>query len=229
MQIMKMAPHISNTAFFKDSEDIYNQIISCNFNLFNKSFKKFLNKYNNDLNKEIFSSFLIDCSWCIAEMGEINALKIVFNEMGDDEKRRSLPYILQISVRRSEDEMFFDVIDLYGIDAFKNKDLAQSVFYEISTKGTVAMAKKIIKYVNPKYQQSVYIRNACVANNYKVVDYLLPFSNINAALKYMKERKTLNENNWGYLQNILNTINSKNELKDELKSSEKKAGKIKKI
>ena len=91
------------------------------------------------------------------------------------------------------------------------------------------MAQKIIQYVHPIDQPSVYIRNACINENYKLVDYLLPFSNINAALKYMKERKTLNENNWGYLQNILNTINSKNELKDKLKSSEKKAGKIKKI
>ena len=129
--------------------------------------------------------------------------------------------VLPLSVSQSSkpSDMFFKVLKCIPQEHLKSSLVVQTTFYEIARFGSVVQAQAILKHVRVKQSQSDYLREACLYQNYPLIDFLLPLSNVESALKYLYARKNKNKMQLEPLERFVEAKRLKKQIGKEVASA----------
>jgi len=131
-------------------------------------------------------------------------------------------YPLYASVEKNQKDMFFYLLQKMEQEGLllETASYVDQVFSLIVRFGDIDMAKKLLPFTRPKQNRSLFLRVACQHQREDMINLLLPLSNIDSALGYMRARKTLTDDDRWALERIKKAHDEKKFLKENISCSE---------
>lgn len=155
-----------------------------------------------------------------ASKGHNEAIEKIWRYCGNDISL--FEFAIANTLDYKQEGAFFKILDLLkgNTSLFtRNKGWTDRLFFMICNKGTLLEAKALLPFVNPKINQSQYIREACVSGNEAIVHFLVPYSNIDSALSYLRKRKTIDKQRYELLERISEAKKLKHKMTEELEET----------
>ena len=166
--------------------------------------------------ENILNCMYINTLWRACEGGNKNVFDLLFPIVlkNSDNFFACTLYPLEAAATENHRELFLHILRTIQDSS---TELPQGfkldgVFESVVVYGDVVMAKALLPFVRPKAGSSSFLRTACEHKRYDMIDLLLPLSNIDSALSYMRKRKTLTDDDRSVLESIKQAKNDKDLL-----------------